>query len=49
MTRHMKEWFRWRAIEQTSSTPGPKYCTRCGYANPPEATYCGDCGGSLAY
>lgn len=23
---------------------GPRYCSRCGYGNPPGSTYCGSCG-----
>lgn len=49
MTKHMLEWFRWRAIEQMRSTPGPKYCDRCGAANDPQASYCAGCGQALNY
>ena len=44
-------WFRWvwRGMERTSSTPGPKYCSRCGTANRPDASYCQGCGAQLNY
>lgn len=45
-----RETFReWRRREMAESTPGPKYCTRCGHGNDPNAVYCAACGGSLAY
>lgn len=31
------------------STPGPKYCFRCGAANSPQASYCVGCGAQLNY
>jgi hypothetical protein len=43
------QWFAWRRREILESTPGPKYCTRCGHGNDSNATYCSACGGSLAY
>jgi hypothetical protein len=30
-----------------SSTPGPRYCSRCGSANDSQATYCAGCGALL--
>lgn len=42
-------WFAWRRRELTESSPGPKYCGRCGTANDPSASYCTGCGASLAY
>lgn len=31
------------------STPGPKYCFRCGAANSPGAPFCQACGAALPY
>jgi ribosomal protein L40E len=44
-------WFRWvwRAMERDMSTPGPKYCSRCGATNRPDASYCVGCGMQLPY
>ena len=49
MKKIYEAWFAWRRAELAESTPGPKYCTRCGHANDPNAQYCAECRGSLAY
>ena len=42
-------WVDWKALERTMSTPGPKYCFRCGTPNPAEAQYCSNCRAQLPY
>ena len=37
-------WWYWKALTRTASTPGPKYCHRCGAANDANASQCSGCG-----
>lgn len=45
----MAFWRRWLAMTRLSSTPGPKYCDRCGAANAADASVCSGCGMSFNY
>lgn len=45
----LRAWRRWKQLERSASTPGPKYCDRCGTANRADAAYCVGCGQALNY
>lgn len=38
-----------KKIAALFSTPGPKFCTRCGAPNDPNASYCVGCGMHMPY
>lgn len=42
-------FYAWRKKAETESTPGPKYCDKCGTANDASASYCAGCGQHLPY
>ena len=50
---HMSDLTReiemFRKIAALFSSPGPKFCFRCGAQNDPSASYCVGCGAKLDY